>query len=361
MAQLCFVGDHINPDVVNFQSAYLVFSSLNAWFGIDGLNYLDQQEKSVTVRYEVPPLTTFYKNGELTISITYTGTWPLYSPIGEFTIKQKPSILIDYLPGFTIDTLWNYESIISSFLTLAYFSDAHLDAIKLIKDDKEIICYYSGQDDFVKPIGHWSRFLFTYNDIKPDFEKIFKKWTTIMPLVEPTIFILTESLDSNSKAGENKFLNIVQAIETFHRRMRKNEKLTKELHKQRIAEILVDCPDSHKEWLKGRLHFSNEPTLQERFTELFEELDNRIVERLFFNSEELIRNVKNTRNYLTHYDTTLESKAVQRPELFYLTERLQILLLLLILNELEIGQDKIYEFILRGSNRLFNHLIHRKL
>ncbi|MBZ4192159.1 HEPN domain-containing protein [Niabella beijingensis] len=360
MAHLCFIGGHFKVEEARFQSVNLVYSSLNEWFDIRGLKYADIQSKSVSISYEVPQTRVFYEREDLTMGVTFQGTWPLFSVDHEFVLKQQTSILVKYAPGFTLDDFWNYDTILTGFFALAYFSEAHLTAISFIRDSENITCFYSGQDVDFKNKTRNKRFLFTYKDIQKDFSAIFKKWIDILSITEPAVLILTESFNSQNKVGENLFLNIIQAIETFHRTTRNNEVEPKHIHKHKINGILSGCPEEYRQWLKDKLNFSNEPTLQERLVELFDELSNEITDHLYPDKAELIKNAKNTRNYLTHYDRSLKKKALSGIKLYYLTERLQIFLLILVLKELGIEQDKINKMITKESHGLFNHVIVKK-
>ena len=151
----------------------------------------------------------------------------------------------------------------------------------------------------------------------------------------------------------------MQGIETFHRRRRHNEKEPKETHKIKIAAILEGCPTEHQTWLKEKLNFSNEPTLQERLIELFAEIDEKLKDHLFPKVDEIFKNSKNSRNYYTHYNKSLEKKALKHTPLFYLTERLKIFLLILLLKETGISNDQANKIVTEGSHFLFNHLINK--
>ena len=80
----------------------------------------------------------------------------------------------------------------------------------------------------------------------------------------------------------------MQGIETFHRRRRQNENESKVTHKNKVAEIIASCPTEYQNWLKGKLNFSNEPTLNDRLEQLFNELDPELKNHLFLNPNKMI-------------------------------------------------------------------------
>ena len=108
--------------------------------------------------------------------------------------------------------------------------------------------------------------------------------------------------------------------------------------KIRIKEIVDNVPDCHKDWLKNALAFSNEKSLKIRLEELLSE-SITIINPIIKDSAEFVKKVRDTRNYLTHYDKSGESKAAKGTELHWLTERLLILLKSCLLSELGINKE----------------------
>lgn len=262
--------------------------------------------------------------------------------------------------GLNLNDFWRLDTVLEGFLTLAYFSEAHLKEVYFTKGDQFITCYYSGQNPEFKEKPHRRHFLFTYENIRDEFEAIFQKWLEIISTIEPVLFILIDSFDQKRTNNENQFLNIVQAIEAFHRRLRVNKKISEGVYNDMKKEILNSCPEAYKEWLTEKLNFGNEPNLQERLTTLFGELSDEISRHLFADKDEIIKQTKKTRNYLTHYDKKLKNKVLDGSKLYDLTDRLRVFLLVLILKELGMSQQKINHIVIEGSFWLFNHLLNQE-
>lgn len=361
-AILYFKGDHLSFDKLQFNSALLQISSLNYWVDIGGFEDFENKEETFTVKYKNPEPITFYITEEVKFVLLFQKTSPLFRPTHDCTVTQDTLILIKSAGQFDLDTFWNYVSMLNSFLTLAFFSQPHVYEIKFKRGKKILDFAFAGQKD-KEPDEKTSRrnFLFTYQTIQSEFTAIFKKWSELHAFIEPVLNVLQESFDSRNVIAENKFLNVVQGIETFHRRRRKNEKVSKDVYKKMVDEIIETCPPEYASWLKEKLNFANEPTLKERLKELFNELDPKLIRHLFQHSEKLILDTKNSRNYYTHYDARLEKKALKGSELYYLTERLKILLLTLLLKETNIVDEKVIQIITEGSHFLFNQLIFKEI
>jgi len=89
----------------------------------------------------------------------------------------------------------------------------------------------------------------------------------------------------------------------------KNYELPEEEHAKRLEEIIKAAPSQHKEWLKNKLAYSNEPSLRKRLKEIFNEIRDVIPKEIFPDEEYFIGKVVDTRNYLTHYDKRLKEIA----------------------------------------------------
>jgi hypothetical protein len=354
-----FNGEHLNLNSNLFNTAILKISHLEKWIDIGGFDIVsNDDDKPYIAKYKNPESIVFYNNENVEFSFVFFSEVPFSTPKHNLTIKQETLLVIKHKQSFDLENFWEYLKMVKSFLTLAYFSEPQIQEIKFIQDGNKIEFRYFGQfEGNIKEKSSSRSFLFTFKKIEEDFNDIFKSWVELNKTIEPVVNTLQQCFGNRTILIENKFLNVIQGIETFHRRMRKNCKESKVVHKKRVVEIIKSCPADYKLWLNGKLDFSNEPTLHSRLENLFNEIDNDLKNHLFPNTENIILQAKNSRNYYTHYDKALEKKALKGTELLYLTERLKIFLLIILLKETNISNDKANLIIKESSNWLFNHLI----
>ncbi|MCT7977715.1 HEPN domain-containing protein [Laspinema olomoucense] len=197
---------------------------------------------------------------------------------------------------------------------------------------------------------HPHEMIFTLEDLKSEFSLIIQKWLNTHQEID-SVCNLFFSTKYAPLYLENEFLNIVQAVESYHRRRRKNNLLPEAEHKNRIEEILKNIPDSYKQWVKGKLHFSNEPNLKDRLEELVQE-NLLVINSLlgyYHNPDKFIGKVKNTRNFFTHYDKSNENQAAKGDELYWITRILEFLLQACFLSELGCSPEKRAEIICSKS------------
>jgi hypothetical protein len=362
-ADYYFKGAHFDFENFKFKKSIITFSDLHQWVDVGGFENIDNSNNDgfYSAKYKIPSPISFFKNEDVEFSFVFSSLTSGSFPKHNLEINQKTLFEIKHQQTFELEDFWNYLSQIKSFLTVAYFSEPGINEINFTTDsDIEIEFRFGGQfDEKIKEKKSKYNFLFLYKDIEETSSQIFSKWVNLYLTISPVIYSLEESFRDRTILVENKFLNVIQGIETFHRRTRKNEKISRELHKKKIEDILISCPSEHKDWLKDRLSFSNEPTLHERLVELFSEIEDDLKNHLFRNSEKLIIDSKNSRNYFTHYDKSLEKKALKGVDLHYLALRLRIFLLIIVLKETGISNEQLKKLITQGSQRLFNHLIYK--
>ncbi|HMG76671.1 MAG TPA: HEPN domain-containing protein [Pyrinomonadaceae bacterium] len=92
----------------------------------------------------------------------------------------------------------------------------------------------------------------------------------------------------------------------------------------------------------------NEPRLKHRIRELTDKAY-EVIAPLITNKEEFAKKVKDTRNYLTHYDNRLKDKAAKGVELFWLTQNLSYLLQACFLIELDLPLERCAQVLHRNK------------
>jgi hypothetical protein len=194
--------------------------------------------------------------------------------------------------------------------------------------------------------------LFVLNDIKHDLSLIIQKWFNLFDLAEDIINLYFSTIYNDKLYIENKFLSRVQALESYHRRIIDKKNSDTEEHKERLESILEKTPPEYKDWLKGQLNFSHEPSLEQRLRELFQ-LTNKTLSPLVNNSEDFIRTVKNIRNYLTHYNKPGDVKLIKGEKFFRINQVLNFMMQSCLLKELGCTDDRCAELIGRSNEYQF--------
>lgn len=188
--------------------------------------------------------------------------------------------------------------------------------------------------------------------IKDTFDTCMGNWFAKNEKLKPVIDCYS-SVKYHRTSYERHFLNLVQALEAFHRLTRKNNILPRAEHRARVKTILEAVPPEYQELVKGRLSYANEPTLHDRLEELLTPNDDyshpeagryhHLFTSDYESKEALIIDIKNTRNYNTHFDERLREKTVKGEKLVQLTMLLAAMIEYYLLTELEMDEKTILD------------------
>ena len=367
-----FKGRHFSfKSELVFNSIVGRLKNLEEWIGEYGFRTIDNNfdTKETKVEYKLPDQIIFKVSSELTGKINFIFSQPFSKYTNKIILEQKGQLVFEAKKQISFEDLLETFFQFQNFLTLGTFEASYPISLCLQSNtiyeesDKNRIPInidvYFTHSIIVRTTRQkilWE-FLFNYRDIVSNFPIIIERWYQNLQTIRPVTNLLFESFYIPGKFSENNFLNISQALETFHRRFRRNELLPKDQHKIKIKEILDSVTSKHKDWLEGRLYFSNEPTLHLRLEELIKELTNKTINKVIKDPDSFIKDVKNSRNYFTHYDKSLEKKAKKGGELFILTEKLRVILVCAILKETGFSDSQIETLLERNEWKFFNHIL----
>lgn len=367
------VGAHFEREEdLAFDTVRGRLKNLETWtskFGFDVVE-TDFKTKTTKVEYTLPAPIEFKVREHVKGKLNFRSSVPSSKYTNSATIEQMTEIIINHEKAVSLESLLDDFFHFQNFITLGTFEGSHALTIQLSNKDVqerltetitepvlvEVLFQHSITVRPARHKIHWE-FLFHYHDIADTFSTIVEGWYSNQTILRPVTDLLFDSFYKSGTFTENMFLNISQALETFHRRCRKNEVRPKADHEKMVQDIVGTTNEEHKEWLKGRLHFSNEPTLHARLDELVQELSNKTLKKIIADKDTFVKDVKNSRNYYTHYDKSTERKAKKGAELFTLTERLKVVLVCAVLKQTGFSPDQIETLFERNEFKFFNHLL----
>ena len=184
------------------------------------------------------------------------------------------------------------------------------------------------------------QFLVQFEDIAEGMNYYLPRWLDRYEEFEPTFNLYFAVTANRFMHLEGKFLFLVQGIESLHRRSSSETLLSQEEFDKRMKTLLEYTPKKWKSWVRYRLKYGNELTLETRINKMiepFSELFGTDSARKGF-----VDRIVSTRNFLTHYDPKSRNRAVTDPEdLFRLYGRLEGLVQLHMLKLLGIDGERI--------------------
>src|SRR5690242_4169080 len=331
-------------DELKFSQIDCQFKSFDFWLSIYGFSRIEylKETKEISVEYKQPLDLVFHLTEGIECAFQFSTYAPSYSKTSKAIVKQVCEISLSHnsksLTGF--EELFSMFETFEKFLTLSYFGKPIIKKLflrtkTLSKKNEEY--YKTVEIHFQTPSlngklhrrNHSNYFLFTFKIIQENFQEILSNWFNAKTKLEPTINGLTEAFSVREQLSEFKFLNLAHALETYHQRKEKEN--------------------------RGK---ASQTLFQKRLEALSNLIPPEIKFLLFKPSEkEFIENIKNSRNYYTHYSEEKEATALKGSDLFYLSERMKIFLVCLILKEIGFTDAEVVKTILRKGVFLFNHII----
>ncbi|MEC1011539.1 ApeA N-terminal domain 1-containing protein [Bacillus altitudinis] len=213
------------------------------------------------------------------------------------------------------------------------------------KPRKKYMYFFRQDKPKIKSKLHWYDVIVSFKDIELNLSDILNSWFEKHNELE-VVYDLHFAEFYKDLYINTSFLNTIQIIEIYHRKMyegkvydkREYRDLTKEL--KRI--LNESFPENYAKIIGDKLNYGNEYSLSMRIKEIINSFQ-EASRNLFIGSEEhidnFVRQLVDTRNYLTHYDSDKKKNILHDSmDKYFAIQRLRAIATLLLY--LEIGLDE---------------------
>jgi hypothetical protein len=374
-ARVVFVGPCFEQeeDIV-FDSIALSYPYLEEWTGISGfqakLYYVQERSRQIDIVYSHPQEVEI-EIDDLSISFDYElSVSNLLPVIKEANLKQTTFIEIEprerrHFDDYLNDICYHVQNFLSLAIGIPVYPviiKGKTEACRWELSDgrtvyKDILIFYQVRSlsDLPEKIGS-SDMLFPFEDISGDFESCLRNWFRKSEILGPVYDLYFGTVYNPSMYLQHQFLSLIQAIESYHRRTHGGKYLSDDDY-EKVSGTLVeaipqDVDRDFSESLRQRLKYHNEFSLRRRLKEILREYG-KVADLLIHDRKGFADDVVNTRNFLTHYDRDLETKAKSGEELFRLVQKMKFMLEICLLTELEIPMEKIKTLMSRNRRYQF--------
>jgi hypothetical protein len=173
-----------------------------------------------------------------------------------------------------------------------------------------------------------------FDDVEANIKHILQKWFRTVDLSD-SINLILEKYFQTGLSRETFFLNSCFAIEIYHRRFKKNQRLPKAEFKKIKDGIIskLDTPDEIN-LFENKLAYANEPSFKERLESLKE--DFQIILPLTIDMDNYIKQIVNTRNNIVHRSSS--KNTLSGLDIYYASVHLEALTKLCVYRELGFSQ-----------------------
>lgn len=331
-SMLGFVGILFETvESIKLDNLYINFSNLENWFWphnihVDDYNIsLNNKDESIDVSIDDNYSVGFYSQYN----------YPIYEIVQtSASISQKVYAKIRSKELVSFDELQTKLMYIRNFISLGIGYPVNtLDMFTYVQSS-EIKIYYTQIMNKSKNI-YPLEMLFNYKDIQNGIENYIKNWYNQYEILEPIFNLYFSNIFNPDLYIQNKFLSYVQTLEAYHRRTYTMNDKNMEKHSKKIEEIksYIDN-EEYVEWLEKKLKYSHEPSLFKRLKLMTKECT-KYVNLNIENVGDFIKEITTTRNYLTHYDKSLEGESIKPDEMLNTCRNLKIIIEFYLLKEIK--------------------------
>jgi hypothetical protein len=356
-----------------FQKVTSEIYNFDEWVGISGFPEPFSQDKTndytFEIKYKLPETIAFPIKDGLVGQFEFQVKPIWYNRFQKsMSLSQKVEFVLMSELGLTLKDSLDYIKKFQNFLVLSLYDKSYPMSISLFSDKffkvydngiklkDEIKMYFSVpySNNVSEPKYDLDMF-FCYNKIKDKFPSLIKRWFDIYDNLQPALSILFDQFFNTERFSDNNFLNLAQAVETFHARLNNHKKMPKAEYKLMVKSICEATPTIYKEWIKEQLVFGNELNLHTRLMEIMIKYSNPFLDKAIGDAETFVNQIKWSRNYYTHYSTDGEKKALRGYKLYDLTSKLKLLLVCAIFCEIGIDKDKIEASLMDHEYSVMNY------
>ncbi len=313
---------------LQFYTFQFYIEGLHQWIINAGIKReKDDYKGNFSVKYKIPNEIIYKLDNNIQLSFGYL--WGQYNKRNttelSLQIKERIYCKLTSLQDLSLQDFILTTQRIHSFLCFVMDDIVRLTDVtvtsKTIQDKSNnpvnIKVYYQSRP-FIKNNPRLIVPLFLFEYMKNNMEKILNNWIALYNQTDPALKLYLSTQTEDYRFLEDKFLTLVQSLEAYHQR----------------------------KFCKKKMY------LRDRLKELIEPLKAFIT---FHNEQQLITDIIDTRNYFTHFNPEKESKALRRKELFYLCLKMEGILQVTLLKDIDLSSSQV-ETIINQSGRCKDQL-----
>ncbi len=369
-AHFAFFGIHFSTQAdIQFTSLSMRFHNLDSWYNKSLIQYDIAEPGTSLITFKRPaPLNVQLSNFQVQFTLFERHNFKINKA------SLSADAWIHILTG-TQKSFDNYLSLIrlvQDFLTFAitkptFVTELNGELTDIIEPvDKNfsppinIKIFYAavGWQPNARDV-FWADMLLPFSEIEKDLPDLLSAWQEKSETIKPVLDLYFSGF-YRSIYPENEFINLTQAIETYHHRTYDGQYQTDEvflngLYKTLIAAIPPDISSDFRSSLKnGKLRYAHEYPLKKRILLLSEHISDNMSINFLCDKQTrsaFAKKIADTRNYLTHYSHELKDRAITSgKELFELNQQLGLIIRICLLEEMRIPFDRIVTLLKRNKH-----------
>lgn len=339
-----------NSEELRFKRARVHIHNIEEWAGLDGFS-LTMSQNETNIHYSsTDPIQFTLPVTEVKAKLyNHLEEYSVSGYIDKFCLSQKTDLIINSAEPKSFKELMVLVFRFVQFVTLALYQSTHIDSYQLEFGNNIVSLYYKQNYIFEGKRLKSCEFFFRFNDISNSFQSVINKWYGLADKMDEIMLLLYDQFKNNRNNLQNSFLNIAQIVESFHALCYDHERLVDEQLKNYMKTVIKNAPEDYKNEIAKRLNSGNGLTLAERLVELVNKCPQTIKEMYFSDEDVFVAQVKDSRNYYTHYSVKGKKHILKGGELRFLSERMRLLLSCCILDYIGFDSNTINAVMTRNT------------
>lgn len=356
-AQFMFNGVNFNTEEdIKFSKMTICIPGIIQWGDVSNYIRPDLEKKADSlIDLKIVDPVEIYSNETYSIYYYLTFSDPYHLMKEEITLKQTPHLIIEAQSIQTIEWFMETANQMKRLIELAV--GVPLNYGSMIVESPDFYYEFENGEKHIKPLEVFHAYKHTFNIensttklVKHDYlfslselrQANFSQWQEVAPIMEPIIELYIDSLYNQNLSVSRHFLNMVQALETYHSR-----RIAYSLHdyKKRVEKLLEVRPETFRKQDREFLldDCRGSVILRSRLADLLIADYRFIFHTGYFKLIEFPQLIAKTRNYYTHYNQKLEDKILKGEDLIIAIQILRNILEFYLLKELGFKEDFIHE------------------
>ena len=283
-----------------------------------------------------------------------------------FSFRENVDIKIENLGHIPAkDVFQQYIYPLQNFFTLASDHACELDSVVFFNSNVETAdverpspIHYLAQPIYLlkepKKALLPDDMLFTYEDMKDYLPSVFRKWIEFSQVLKSFCLSYFGLLYAPNVFVEREFLALIESmVLLFHELGDHDESLGPALD-EAVKTFQARCPGKSVRWLADVMPSVADVSLPWKLAVALDNYRDLMTPLIGNDVEGFVDRVLTTRKYCQNRDSALAEHSLQGADLYWLTEKLKMLVKTLILEWLGIPRDLIVRLVRR--NRVYSHL-----
>jgi hypothetical protein len=367
-----FEGKHFHStDDIKLQSLSVSYTSFEEWVTdcpFDrALEALEPNSIKRTASYQLPH--AIFECRVDSLESTIRAYLSISGSIDIRELEWRGTGYVDILPDSprSFDWFWQVHADLRNLLSLlmneptyAKIMSGHGEAFETSpgeSSNERINVYIMNSSRASQEEIHPADMLLIFPTIKHNISSMLESWFLKAERLRAVYTLFFGSMYFNDMFPRFHFLNLIQAIETFHRNMRSGQYLSETdfepIRSALTNAIPADVAADLRAVLKSKIKYGYEYSLRKRILLLFAELGAETIKLITDNPNEMTGKIVDTRNYFTHYTDELKQLAFEGDAVHHANYKLRVLLIILLLKEAGLSEAVIREGICGNTELLY--------